>query len=98
TGGRSMEAGGAVPRGARPSVVAIPPDVGVDLAGQPERLAGDLGAVGPRVVEVTQSLLGRRIRHYVVSDQASLAGAVDGMRGIQAEVEAPFSSGGRTYR
>jgi hypothetical protein len=96
--GTTMDAVLAVPRGGSPVVVAVPPDVRVDLAGQPEQTAGELGAVGPRLVEATQSLLGVRIGHYVVGDEASLAATVDGMGGIEAEVEAPFSVGARSYR
>jgi hypothetical protein len=88
----------AVPRHGSPVVVAVPPDLQIDLAGSPPVVAAALGATGPRMVEAAQAVLGRRVQHYVVSSAISLAAAIDSAGGASVEVEAPFSTRGRTIR
>ena len=97
-GGTALQAVVAAPRRGAPVVIAIPSDVQLDLAGAPPVMAGQMGAVGPRIIEADQSLLDRRVQHFVVSDAGTLSAAIGRLRGITVEVEAPFSVGARTIR
>ena len=82
----------------RPSVaIALPSQVEVDVPGGGPVVAGDAGASGPLLVEVTQAAFGRRMQHYVVMDTSRLSALVDRLGGIQVQVEAAFWWNGRVY-
>jgi hypothetical protein len=97
-GPTALQAVIAAPRRSAPVVIAIPSEVQLDLAGAPPVTAGEMGAVGPRIIEADQSLLDRRVQHVVVSDPGSLSAAVTQLGGITVEVEAPFAVGSRSIR
>jgi len=78
------------------SVVALPPDLGVDVPGQGQRPLDAVASLGgPSMqVEAVEALTNLRVDHYAVVDFAELDATVDLVGGIELGVAEATRSGG----
>jgi len=83
-----------VPHNAAPTAMAIPDQTNVLLPAGNVVLAGQSAANGTQAQAVAQTLLHRRVGHYLYTSTGTLASQIDRLGGIQVQTESGFTYSG----
>ncbi|HXY73227.1 MAG TPA: LytR C-terminal domain-containing protein [Actinomycetota bacterium] len=87
-----------VPHTGDPVAMAIPNQTNVTLPAGNVAQAGQSAGSGPQAQAVAQTLLDRRVGHYLFTSPGTLASQIDRLGGIHVQTESAFTYAGHTIQ